>query len=484
MTKVVDTTSKYQKVSKHYMKKMENFISSLKSASEIYDAFSHGDTRIVKSSRIESANYNPEWLKQIEDCMIDLGDIINNPRKVTKVETDIVPVELAKKTNDESVRHLASHSQYVKNITEKGDVIPDKILNIGADDDYITYENKFIATLIKRLILFVEKRYEYIAKNTPLKNVQVLKFKSTQSIDGSLVEIETKVRVTKVNTEVVPSLGEAYLKRIEEVRRYLKYYYTTDFMKLFKNEKDVHGQILQTNIIRKNPKYNHCYRLFKFIENYRDVGAEYNVKETYKDMNEEEIELVNQTILANFLALYPEKPSPEIFAKEVNVKPKIEKTIDDDMFTYSPILEENINFIRADENYQLGLESEIAEIRRNPSRQEANYQKVEAEKKKLIETRRKERDSLLKRHEKKEKAYLERQAELEEEERRRLEKLRKEEEERRRQILLKEIDKARGVLKDKAKNDPIKQLKPSKEEKDKTQKEDPKDKKEEAKVNE
>lgn len=452
--KVVDNTSKYQKISKNYQKKVESFISSSKGASELYDAFSHGDTRIVKSSRIESANYNPEWLKKIEDCMIDLGDIINNPRKVTKTETDIVPIELAKKTNDESVRHLASHSQYVKNITDKGDVIPDKILNIGADDDYITYENKFIATLIRRLIVFVEKRYEYIAKNTPLKHVQVLKYKTSQAIDGSLIEIETKVRVTKVNTEVVPSLGEAYLKRIEEVRRYLKYYYTTDFMKLFKNERDVHGQILQTNIIRKNPKYHHCYLLYRFIENYRDVGAEYNVKESYRDLNEEEIELVNQTILANFLAVNPENPSPEVFATEVKSKPQIEHTLDDDMFTYSPILDQNVTYIRVDENYQLGLESEIEEIRRNPSRQEANYQQQEAEKKKLIEKRRKERDSLLKRQEKREKAYLERQAELAEEERKRIEKLTREEEERRRQILLKEIDKARDVLKTKAKTQP------------------------------
>jgi len=446
-----DKTSKYQKISKNYKEKVGKFISSSKGASQIYDAFSHGDTKIVKSTRIESANYNPEWLKQIEDCMIDLGEIINNPRKVTKTDTNLVPVELAKKTNDESVRHLASHSQYVKNITDKGDVIPDKILNIGADDDYLTYENKFIATLIKRLIIFVEKRYEYIAQNTPLKNVQVLKFKTSQAIDGSLVEIETKVKVTKVNTEVVPSLGEEYLNRIEEVRRYLKFYYNTDFMKLFKNEKDVHGAILQTNIIRKNPKYNHCYRLYKFIENYKDVGAEYNVRESYKDINEDEIELINQSILSNFLAVYPENPSPEAFANSVKSKPEIEHTLDDDMFVYSPYLDPIARYIRVDEDYQLGLEKEIAEIRRNPSRQEANYQEDEVKKKKLIEKRRKERDSLLKRNEKREKEYIARQEFLAEEERKRIEKLTHEEEERRRQILLKELDKARAELKEKAK---------------------------------
>ncbi|MBP5693856.1 MAG: hypothetical protein J6X03_00125, partial [Bacilli bacterium] len=377
----MDKISKYQKLAKHYDKKMKSFVSSSKSASEIYDAFSHGETRIIKSQRIESANYNPEWLKAIEDCMTDLGDIIKNPRKVTKTDTNLVPVELAKKTNDESVRHLASHSQYVKNIDEKGDVIPDKILNIGADDDYLTYENKFIATLVKRLIIFVEKRYQYIAKNTPLSNVQFLKYKTIQAIDGQLVEMETKVRVTKVNSDIVPSLGEAYLKRIEEVRRYLKFYYTTDFMKMFKNEKDVKGQILQTNIIRKNPKYHHCYELYRFITTYKDIGAEYNVKETYKDLDDESLDLINQSIFANFLAVYPENPSPEKIAKEKSFRPRLKTTLDEDMFVYSPIEDKEIEFVRVDEQYQLGLEKEVGEIIKNPSKRQASYQENEVYKK-------------------------------------------------------------------------------------------------------
>ena len=447
----MDKISKYQKLSKQYEKKMNSFISSSKGASEIYDAFSKGNNRIIKSSRIESANYNPEWLNVIEDCLLDLGDIIKNPRKITKTDPNLVPVELARKTNDESVRHLASHSQYVKNIDEKGDVIPDKILNIGADDDYFTYENKFIATLVKRLIIFVEKRYQYIARNTPLQNVQFLKYKSSQAIDGQLVEIETKIRVTKVNSDIVPSIGEAYLKRIEEVRRYLKFYYTTDFMKMFKNEKDVKGAILQTNIIRKNPKYHHCYELYRFINSYKDIGAEYNVKETYKDLDENELELVNQSILANFLAIYPDDPSPEIIAREKTYKPRIKTTIDDDMFVYSPIEDKEIEFIRADEAYQMGFERDIEEIIKNPTKREAMYQEYEVYKKKLADSRRKEIEKFKKRHQKKEEEFLNRQEQLAKEEEERLEELRKREEERIRKLLLEKIDEARKDLKNKAK---------------------------------
>ena len=39
-------------------------------------------------------------------------------------------------------------------------------------------------------------------------------------------------------------------------------------MKKLKTEKDVHNPIIQTNIIRKNPLYHHCYEVYKFIERY------------------------------------------------------------------------------------------------------------------------------------------------------------------------------------------------------------------------
>ena len=448
-------SSKYQKISKNYQKKMENFISSSKNASSIYDAFCHGDTYIVKSKRIESANYNPEWLAAIEGCMIDLGEIIKNPRKVTKTDTNLVPVELAKKTNDESVRHLASHSQYVKNISDKGDVVPDKILNIGADDDFLTYENKFIATLVKRLVLFVEKRYQYIARNTPLRHVQFLKYKTTQAIDGSLVEVETKIRITKVNSEIVPSIGEAYLQRIEEVRRYLRFYYTTDFMKLFKNEKDVKGQILQTNIIRKNPLYHHCYELYRFISNYEDVGAEYNVKETVQELNESEIELINQNLLASFLTINPSNPSPESFAEEKKYKPKIKKTIDDDMYVYAPFEDKAVEFIRVDEDFKMGLEKDVGEIVKNPTKAQSNYQQNEVYKRKTIDARNKEVEKLLKRHTKKEEEFEARQLELKRLEEEHLEELRKKEEERIKKLLEAKIDEMRSDIKAEAKSEEV-----------------------------
>ena len=54
--------------------------------------------------------------------------------------------------------------KYIKEVDEYGNVIPSKLLSMYADDDIHTYENRFIATFIRKLVLFVEKRFEYIDK--------------------------------------------------------------------------------------------------------------------------------------------------------------------------------------------------------------------------------------------------------------------------------------------------------------------------------
>ena len=76
-----------------------------------------------------SSFFNDEWIRKIEDCIYELGQIVNNPLEVTTTEGNIVPVELAKKINYESIQHLASHTQYIKDIDEEGNVVPSKILS-------------------------------------------------------------------------------------------------------------------------------------------------------------------------------------------------------------------------------------------------------------------------------------------------------------------------------------------------------------------
>lgn len=445
--KQIKKPSIYTRSNKKLISKFDALTSRDKVSANVLRSIGIGENKYLRSHRLESTNYDPKWLLKIEDCIPELGDIIKNPRKVTKTVTDIVPVELARKTNDESVRHLASHSQYVKSIDENGDIIPNKILNIGTDDDYITYENKFIATLVKRLVVFIEKRYEFITQFAPLKETDVFKHKTKAVIDGAIVEMETKIKVTKSAHEEVEGESSAYIKRIERVRTYMLYYMGTDFMKMFKNEKDVRGQILQTNIIRKNPKYHKCYELYRYITSYNQLGIDYKVNEQYYKYNEQEMTDVNKVAMAAFLAMNNDNPTKVALAKEKVYKPRILTSIDDDPFIYGPILNKPIMFLRADDEYFKEQRKTVPELIKRPTKEEAEYQKDDVEKKRKIDEEERQILALKKRREKELKEFERKQAILLEQERKREAARKAAEEARRRKEELDRLERARRELK-------------------------------------
>ena len=345
---------------------------------EIFDALSAGKNSYLRLDRLESSSFDKSWIEVIEGVIFDLGEIIANPRMHTKTEGVVTPVELAKKITGESVQHLAGHSQYVKEIDEYGNVIPSKLLSVVSDDDLHTYENRFIATLVRRLLLFVEKRYEYILKYAELQNEEILYFKNHSIVDGANVEIETKIKVSYSNDDEEALRNSDYIERIKETRRYILYFYNSPFMKALKNERDVRNPIIQTNIIRKAPKYHHCYEVYRFIETYDRLGVNYKIDENYSLFNNEEMEELNRTVMANYLTLRGKDMSGKHKTVSKVYKPRILTSLDDESFIYGPLLEGPIEFARVDEQYLAYLESKLKkDLPLHPTKKEKDYYEEE-----------------------------------------------------------------------------------------------------------
>jgi hypothetical protein len=386
-----------QKLFNKYIQKMES-LNKDKNVDDIYDALLNGKNSYLRMSHVESSRFDPTWIKVIEDVLYDLGEIISNPRSVTKVESSVVPVELAKKINGESVQHLASHTQYIKEIDENGDVVPSKILSHSNEDNIHTYENRFIATFIRRLVLFIEKRYQFVTENVSLFTDNVLLMKNETVVNGQLVEIETKVRVRKENEDEVAVQAREYIERIKSMREYVTYYYNSPFMKQMKTERDVRKPIIQTNIIRKNPKYRHCFETFMFIERFDSLGVTYKVDENYSLFSPEELREYNYLLLSQYLSLQDERPFKEVKKNEKVYKPKIQTSIDDEKFVYGPLYKGPIEFVRVDEGYRKYRESLVRnDLPEHPTKQEKEYYKDEYNFRKLIKEEQKQVDRLLNR---------------------------------------------------------------------------------------
>ena len=445
--------SKFQKANEMIQSRLDKTIENRKTVGKISSDLKEGKNMYLRFNRTEKSSYDMTWVKRIEDAIPSIDEIIKNPKITTKTVTNVVPIELAKKTTSESIQHLATHSQYVKDIDKDGNVIPSKILNISAEDEIVTYENKFIATLIRKLVIFIEKRYEYILKYAPLRDYEVLYVRNHSIINGVDYEIESKVIAQResetTNSEVN---NEDFLRRVRFIRKYAYYFYTSPFMKSFKSEKNVKGNIIQTNIIRKNPRYHKCYELYKFMDKFDKLGVSFLVNEEFLEPSEEDQKNYQNAILSSMLTLNGNNAIHPIKKKIKTSAPKIMSTIDDDIFTFYPH-EANPKFIRVDEEYINYKERNTKLLKVKPKKPERKYNIGNYLKKGKLKKEEERRKELLKRKKKEELEFLKEQKQLaikEEKERIRLEQIAKKEEEMRR---LNELEEIRKFIKEKALED-------------------------------
>lgn len=362
-----------KKLYERYLARLKPLLSS-SMTKELSEIFANAKTTVLRMSRYESSAFDTSWIDVVEDVILDLGEIISNPRIVTQEQGSITPIELAKKTNGESIQHLASHSQYVKTIEEDGTVVPSKVMSFVNDDFLFTYENRFIATLIRRLLLFIEKRYEFVQAYIPLHQQEVMMVKTTANIEGEEVEIETRIRSKALSADQSAAKAEAIAQRIRNLREYIVYYYSSPFMKKMKTERDVRKPIILTNILRKNVKYHKCYDTFVFLERYDSLGMNYKADERFYGLTDEQLKNFALVQLGEYLALENESSFDAIHVKSHSYKPRFLTSVDDEEFIFGPLPKGPIQFVRVDEEYKQYLEStKRTDIPFRPNKQEKAY---------------------------------------------------------------------------------------------------------------
>lgn len=391
-----------KKLYRSYASKSKALYNS-KDGKDLFDIIASGKNKYLRLDRFESSAMDVSWIKQIEDCIDDLGDIVNNPKKTIQTLVEVVQVEKVKKIGVETVQHLSSHTQFIKTIDENGNVTPSKLLNIYNDDYYAIYENRFIATLLRHLVIFVEKRYLFVLQNASLSDVGVLYMKNHTEHDGRVIDIETKVRYSRPAEAVALDKLKGYLKRIEDIRKYLKFYSNTEFMKILRKERDVRNPILQTNIIRKNPKYHKCYLLWLYINRFRESGIEVKVEENYSELTPEEIKTINETMCSTFLLLRGKDMSPRTEKSKKAYKPIILHTVDDDI--YKPMdYSKPVEYIRIDDKYREYTES-LYEVEPHPTKQRKAYDKEKYDENKKRRAKKAAVDALIARKPKEKEQY-------------------------------------------------------------------------------
>ena len=105
------------------------------------------------------------WVQKMEDTVEYLDNILRNPTKLIVNEEEVVKIEKIKKVTVESIKNLAKNSSFIDDVDENGEVKPGKLLNVFKEETFNTYENRFIYTLVQKMLIIIKKEKDKLAKD-------------------------------------------------------------------------------------------------------------------------------------------------------------------------------------------------------------------------------------------------------------------------------------------------------------------------------
>ena len=274
------------------------------------------DTAVsLERSKIQKA-IDIEWIERIENAIPALDTIIRNPMVMIEDVDEILPVELSKHITEKSIKHLAQHTNYILDVTEDDEVIPLKILNVFHEESYLTYENKFVNTLLSRLSAFVDKRLRALGSTSGVEmNYRFnysTEFEHLIPDDGgrNSARINLKIELTspaqgdlsESDIEVDERFKNA-LYRAKRLNMALISYRSSAFaLKLGKNY--IRPPVIRTNAILKNKNLRECLGLWEYIEGYDKVGFSFIGDKYYEMPSSDFVGGMYSSVALQYLTLY------------------------------------------------------------------------------------------------------------------------------------------------------------------------------------
>lgn len=329
--KKVETSFSLNKASKDY-REITKKASNGKDYKALQNELNHGENYIFQAARSEVKNFDSRFINELEEGISAIMKILANPRTFIREDRELVPAELAKKVSTASIIHFSTHSQYIRDVDEDGNVTPSKILTIQSETDLAIYENRFIMTLIRRLLRFIQTRYDYIIEHNETYDSDLLMVHNKTVIGGVTYEVDTRVKAS------VPSLdagnskkNDELLLKLSEMRKNCGGFLNSPFMEQMRGAKEVNSPIHMTNMLRKHPDYHRAYLLWQFLDAYEDLGVSYDVTETSQSFSNEYKEEISKYVTNSILLIHSNRVDTEKLpvSREITYTPHVIFTLDD-----------------------------------------------------------------------------------------------------------------------------------------------------------
>ena len=270
---------------------------------EISGALASGDASIKMSEKKMLRALDEGWVRTIEDALPAINELMRRPSHFIAETEEILPMELTRKITGRSVVHLCQHTDYISSV--EGDrVTPSKLLNVFREDSVLTYENKFLNTLLAHLYFFVTRRYRIALEAGVDERVDCVRFEDSFFHDDArgkiCVSIELSEKLEDGNGVKKSFLGTPLWERVEKLNEIVKSYMDSDFVREM-GRNYVNPPILRTNAILKNKYFRQCLELWNFLEGYDESGYGITVSEAVRDPDDSYIRELYDSAATQYL---------------------------------------------------------------------------------------------------------------------------------------------------------------------------------------
>ena len=163
----------------------------------------------------------------------------------------------------------------IQKIERNGDVKPSKILNINKDENYNTYENRVIYTLIKNMQMFIDMKKRDLVTKSFTKDSKRSEYHGTSRVGAEVVDISVSMASkSNVTSEYGRNNDLSVEQRIDKLELQVADLTRTDVYKLLDkaNVARVTPPIKKTNLILKNTNFQYAMKLWNYLQTHVDNG--------------------------------------------------------------------------------------------------------------------------------------------------------------------------------------------------------------------
>ena len=269
---------------KRYYKKLNTTFTGVNKQDEFARVFLNilksGNTSLYQKERRERRVFDDAWMTSVEAAIPVLDKMTRNPRENLKVVQQVVPVERAKKIDKDTIRHLASNTQFIKQVDEAGNVTPSKVLTSYYESDLGTYENRFLKTLVDKLFVFIEKRYDLMVKKMHTEYVNFFSVKSDLVWENANIDYDITLKINQTLPEdEIDRKNQDLFDRMTSLRTAITNFKASNFMNQMKEFNPIAPPIMKTNVIMKNPDFRTCFDLWILMDSIDQIGFDIEVFE-------------------------------------------------------------------------------------------------------------------------------------------------------------------------------------------------------------